>query len=121
MQALQTPSEFAGQYCNAQVEIALLEHGIIVTPANRGRQLFTEQDREINKASCLATRINRFFGTDWDSVSEAYGGQPTNIIITCTDNIASRLFVQEVFQKKPKENRYIHPFEKLALLIKYTK
>ena len=35
-------------------------------------------------------------------------------MITCTDNIASRLFVQDVFQKKPKENRYIHPFEKFT-------
>ena len=86
----------------------------IVTPANRGRQLFTEQDTGINKASVLATRVNRFFGTDWDSVSEAYSGQPANIIITCTDNIASRLYVQEIFQKKPERNRYVHPFEKFT-------
>ena len=83
----------------------------MVTPANMGRQLFTEQDEGLNKASCLMTRINRFFGTDWDSVSAAYNAQTANIVITCTDNVASRLYVQEVFQREP--NRYAHPYEKL--------
>jgi PRTRC genetic system ThiF family protein len=82
----------------------------IVTPANMGRQLFTEQDAGLNKASCLITRINRFFGTDWSSVSEKYDGQPANIVITCTDNIESRLHVQEVFHIKPDRN--IHSYEK---------
>jgi PRTRC genetic system ThiF family protein len=82
----------------------------IVTFANRGRQLFTENDTGLNKAACSTTRINRFFGTDWNSVSETYSGQPANIAITCTDNIASRLFMQEVFQKE--QDRYIQPYEK---------
>jgi len=83
----------------------------IVTPANMGRQLFTENDAGVNKASCLITRINRFFGTGWDSVSAAYDGRPANMVITCTDNIASRLFVQAIFQKEPE--KYVHPYEKL--------
>ena len=82
----------------------------MVTPANRGRQLFTENDTGLNKAACLMTRINRFFGTDWDSVAATYSGQPANMAITCTDNIASRLYVQEVFQKM--QDRYVHPYEK---------
>jgi len=81
----------------------------VVTHSNMGRQLFTEQDVGLNKASCSVTRINRFFGTDWDSVSETYNGQPANIIITCTDNIASRLFVQQVMSQMP--DRYFQPFE----------
>ena len=81
-----------------------------VTTSNMGRQLFTEQDIGINKASCSVTRINRFFGTDWDAVSEKYGEEPANIVITCTDNIASRLFVQQAISKKPE--RYVHPYEK---------
>lgn len=82
----------------------------IVTPSNKGRQLFTERDMGLDKASCLVTRINRFFGTDWNSISSSYSGNPANIIITCTDNIASRLYVHEILKVKP--NRYIHPFEK---------
>jgi len=82
----------------------------VVTPANQGRQLFTEQDTGLNKASCSVTRINRFFGTDWESVSESYNGQPANMLITCTDNIASRLFVQETMNKMPE--RYVQPFER---------
>ena len=70
-----------------------------------GRQLFTERDMGLNKASCLVTRINRFFGTDWDAVSSAYNGQPANIIITCTDNIASRLYVQNVLNTRSLTNQ----------------
>jgi PRTRC genetic system ThiF family protein len=82
----------------------------IVTEANMGRQLFTEQDVGLSKASCLITRINSFFGMDWESVSVKYDGHPANIVITCTDNIESRLYVQEVFHIK--QDRYIHPYEK---------
>ena len=82
----------------------------IVTASNQGRQLFSENDIGLNKASCLVTRINRFFGTDWEVVSEAYSGQTANIIITCTDNIASRLFVQEVFYKK--QETFNQPYDK---------
>jgi PRTRC genetic system ThiF family protein len=81
-----------------------------VTAANMGRQLFTEQDEGLNKASGLITRVNRFFGTDWDSVSEVYDGQSANIVITCTDNTASRLYVQTVFHMKP--DRYIQPYRR---------
>ena len=80
----------------------------VVTPANMGRQLFTERDMGLNKASCLVTRSNRFFGTDWDAVSSAYNGQPANIIITCTDNIASRLYVQNVLNTRSLTNQ---PYE----------
>lgn len=79
----------------------------MITPANKGRQLFTESDKGLNKANCLVTRTNRFFGTDWCSVAETYNGQPANIVITCTDNIASRLYVQQVLEKKP--GKHVHP------------
>lgn len=71
----------------------------IVTEANIGRQLFGYSDMGLNKAQCLVTRINNFFGNDWKAVPDIF---PTvlknacrdnmaNIIITCTDNIKSRL------------------------------
>jgi len=84
----------------------------IVTPSNMGRQLFTENDVGLNKASCLVTRINRFFATDWDAVPALWNGQPANIVITCTDNIASRLYAQSVFLKR--QMGHIHPYEKFT-------
>lgn len=35
-----------------------------VSRANISRQLFSEADLDLNKAQCLVTRINRFFGND---------------------------------------------------------
>jgi len=87
--------------------VTVYDHDV-VTPANMGRQLFTKQDLGLNKASCTVTRINRFFGTDWDAVSGAYNGQPANIVMTCTDNIASRLYVQNVFKTSHSGS---HPYE----------
>ena len=37
----------------------------IVTEANIGRQLFGPSDLGQNKAQCLVSRINNFFGNDW--------------------------------------------------------
>jgi PRTRC genetic system ThiF family protein len=81
-----------------------------VTLSNMGRQLFTENDLGINKAVCLITRVNRFFGTDWDSISETWNGQQANIIITCTDNIVSRLYVHDVLHEE--QTGYIQPFKR---------
>jgi len=89
----------------------------IVTLANKGRQLFSESDIGLNKASCLITRINRFFATDWEAVPEAYTEQGANIIITCTDNVASRLFVHEIFHKE--QDRYIQPYDRFMYWIDF--
>lgn len=71
-----------------------------VTEANIGRQLFSEAELGQNKAMAIVTRINRFFGTTWVAEGCHYPlreannkGKPmlANIIITCTDNIRSRL------------------------------
>ena len=71
----------------------------IVTEANIGRQLFGYSDMGLNKAQCLITRINNFFGNDWKAVpnifptvlKNACRDNMANITITCTDNIKSRL------------------------------
>ena len=57
----------------------------VVTDANIGRQLFRGADIGQNKANVLVTRINTFFGVDWEAVSERYGEnkQQANITITC--------------------------------------
>lgn len=70
-----------------------------VTEDNIGRQLFSDSDFGLNKAVCLISRVNHFFGNDWRavpglfpaSVKNAKKENLANITITCTDNSKSRL------------------------------
>ena len=72
-----------------------------VSESNIGRQLFSEPEIGLNKAVALVTRINRFFGTAWAAEPRRYPVPETgkrknrmaNIIITCTDNVRSRLML----------------------------
>lgn len=78
----------------------------IVTGANIGRQLFGPSDLGQNKAQCLVSRVNGFFGSDWEAVPEAYPLRPgaagrndmANIYVTCTDNVKSRLDLWNVLK-----------------------
>lgn len=84
----------------------------IVTEANIGRQLFGCSDLGLNKAQCLVTRINNFFGNDWKAVpdifptllKDAKRDDMANITITCTDNIKSRLDLWNVLKAVPIQN-----------------
>ena len=68
-----------------------------VTEANIGRQLFSPSDTGLNKAQCLVTRVNNFFGNGWRAVPDIYPAilkdarrdNLANITITCTDNVKS--------------------------------
>ena len=71
-----------------------------VTEANIGRQLFSGSELGLNKATALVTRINRFFGFSWEAKGQRYPLKASadreepalaNIIVTCTDNIRSRM------------------------------
>lgn len=63
-----------------------------VSIANLGRQLFSQSDLGMNKAIVLITRVNRFFGYEWQAMAEKYNGSNTgNIIITCIDTAAGRV------------------------------
>lgn len=81
----------------------------IVTQANIGRQLFGPSDLGLNKARCLVTRINNFFGNDWQAEAGLYPqmlkdvrrDELANITITCTDNIKSRLDLWDVLKQVP--------------------
>lgn len=75
-----------------------------VSEANIGRQLFARTEIGLNKADVLITRFNRFFGTAWESVSERYNSEPANIIITCVDNIKSRLAISTSLNHYNKTN-----------------
>lgn len=66
--------------------------GDIITEANCGRQLFSETEIGLNKAEVLITKLNRFFGTDWECVPKMYEKDNTtsNIIVSCVDTLKSR-------------------------------
>lgn len=73
-----------------------------VSETNIGRQLFGPSDFRINKAICLISRVNNYYGNDWKAEPRLYPGEKeitwkdiANITITCTDNIQSRLALWE--------------------------
>lgn len=81
-----------------------------VSHTNIGRQLFSETELGLNKAVSLVTRINRFFGYAWTAEAQCFPTRnfsedsTANIIITCTDNIRSRLTLWKFLKKVRKEN-----------------
>jgi PRTRC genetic system ThiF family protein len=83
-----------------------------VTEANMGRQLFSPADINVNKATAAITRINRFFGTDWESINKMYDGKESfNIVITCVDTAKARIKIGENLlkmkaSKNPTEDTY---------------
>ena len=84
----------------------------IVTEANIGRQLFGPMDLGLNKAQCLVTRINNFFGNDWRAEARPYpqtvrdtrNNELANITVTCTDNIKSRIDLWNILKAVPVPN-----------------
>lgn len=75
----------------------------IVTEANVGRQLFSPNDVGLYKSDVLVTRINAFYGLDWKSEARIYDGKdmkPSNITISCVDNVASRIRIGNYLRDK---------------------
>ena len=68
-----------------------------VSESNIGRQLFSPADIGLNKAICLVTRTNQFFGLEWEAVPEMYSDDApsANITISCVDNVKSRLVIYQ--------------------------
>jgi PRTRC genetic system ThiF family protein len=72
----------------------------IITEANMGRQLFALSELGQHKASALIARVNRFFGTNWKSVTERFDQRKlhnhsifSNITISCVDTASSRFSI----------------------------
>ena len=70
-----------------------------VEAPNVGRQLFTAGELGQNKAECLVTRFNRLFGTDWKAIPAKYDMKLANIVISCVDNVETRLDIGRTFRK----------------------
>lgn len=68
----------------------------VVTTANCGRQLFAPQEVGLNKAGVLVTKLNMFFGTSWECCPEMFTERSdrSNIVISCVDNVKSRLAIK---------------------------
>lgn len=95
-----------------------------VTDANMGRQLFSPSDVDNYKCIVLISRINRFFGTDWEGHTELYDEKSkvphSNITISCVDSGAARKKIKQVLTSAPSQRTserpwsldYAEPYEK---------
>ena len=78
-----------------------------VTEANIGRQLFSPSDTGLNKAQCLVTRVNNFFGNGWRAVPDIY---PAILKDARRDNLANITLYETVSSLKV-----------ITRMVKYTK
>lgn len=80
-----------------------------VSTANMGRQMFSPADLGLNKAIVLISRVNRFFGTEWEARPEKYKGKVfSNITVTCVDSAAERLKI-DAYLKSPVKS--VEPYD----------
>ena len=75
--------------------------GDIVTEANCGRQLFSTQEIGHNKAEVLITKMNMFFGLNWEAKQKMYDSRSeiANIVISCVDSAKARLMIANRLKK----------------------
>lgn len=95
----------------------------IVTEANIGRQLFSLSDIGRNKATISVSRINRFFGLNWESYPIRYGTENfdakleivgANILITCVDTAKTRIEIgnlQKAYSLFHSKKENMNPYE----------
>ncbi len=89
-------SKALSQLSNIELSVKVYDDDII-EDHNVGRQLFSESDIGHNKANVIVSRVNRFYGLNWEAhieKIEKYNGG-SNILITCTDNLESRKMIHD--------------------------
>lgn len=72
-----------------------LMDGDVVSPANCVRQAFTSAEVGLNKATVIVSRINLFFGYDWEALPARLGRNGDrpghyDIVVGCVDTRAAR-------------------------------
>lgn len=88
----------------------------IITKANRGRILFTNEDIGRYKADVFISRINRFLGTNWKAIPETFTAEnatqyPANITLSCVDTVRARMTIAESLKKaETNEHDVNRPF-----------
>ena len=88
------------QLGRAGLSVTVYDNDTVEEP-NIGRQLFTACDLGKNKAECLVSRFNRIYGNDWKAVAGKYQScSRANIIISCVDNVKTRLDIAKSLNKK---------------------
>lgn len=93
----------------------------IVTEANIGRQPFSaHHDIGQNKGMVLISRMNRFFGTNWESLPFAYDKQIesvsqrnplANLTISCVDKASARKDIRDTINAVLQLRGYYHHWE----------
>lgn len=86
-----------------------------VSSANIGRQLFSRSEVGLNKAEALVSRFNRFYGSAFDAVPRFFdpaGDKMGNILVTCVDNVATRLAVGKRFKDDRLDRHHAHAEDK---------
>lgn len=103
--------------CLARLDIAIRAlghpHGLhvrafdpdIVTEANVGRQLYSPSDVGGSKATITITRLNHFYGLDWEAMTnriedywlrpDYHRGRDADILISCVDSRKARRCIHE--------------------------
>ncbi|QJD96023.1 PRTRC system ThiF family protein [Mucilaginibacter robiniae] len=78
-----------------------------VSPANLGRQLFSEAEIGMNKGVALIARLNRFFGTAWKAIPQRFSRDTlsgmkdegaANLYVSCVDTAQSRFDIAAILQ-----------------------
>ena len=73
----------------------------IISTANVGRQLYSIADIGLNKAIVSISRINRFFGFEWEAVNKKYGkSRNANITISCVDTAKARIQIGTILREE---------------------
>lgn len=85
-----------------------------VSEANIGRQMYSPMDVGANKSAVLISRINRFFGFQWQAQSDYYTLQhvqeavhwdtKANITITCVDSAKARIEIGKALDHLCKDD-----------------
>lgn len=78
-----------------------------VSTANTGRQLFAMSEVGLNKAIALVGRFNRFYGTAWKAQPRCFDAKKDpwgNIIVSCVDNVKTRLVISRLFRTRKGDN-----------------
>lgn len=74
-----------------------------ISQANIGRQMFSPVEIGLNKAVALTTRLNRFYGNNWEAVPENFTKKTAtehNIYITCVDTAKARTSIGKLISRK---------------------
>ncbi|TDO68768.1 PRTRC genetic system ThiF family protein [Flavobacterium chryseum] len=79
--------------------------GDIIEPHNVGRQNFTRNEIGLYKASTMIEKVNFAFGLDWEAdniMVKPKDVTNSNIIVTCVDNAAFRMQLNDLIMKNYK-------------------